>query len=320
MKRREFVFALGSLAIPSAALAQAPQVRIGVLSPVRRPAALPAMRKRLGELGFVDGKNLAIDLRSTDGVFERFGPLARDLVQGKHDLLIAYGAKAAAQALMQSTQVVPIVIVAMDYDPIQAGVVTNLRRPGKNVTGIFIPKLELTAKRLELLREFLPRLARIFVLSDPYTKDQLEVVRAVAERMRIQVVEFGFTAQPYDFESAFDHGRKASVEALLLPSSPVFYEQRARIAELTIANRLPSIVDFTYWARAGHLASYGIDAVRGFARLGDIAASILKGAKPGEIALEQANVYEFAVNLKVAKILGLAVPNRVLLRADVVIE
>lgn len=320
MKRRDFVFVLGSMAMPAAALAQAPQVRIGVLSPVQRPAALPAMRKRLGELGFVEGKNLAVVVRSTDGVSERFGPLARDLVQGKPDLLIAYGAEAAAKALMQLTEVLPIVIAAMDYDPIQAGIVTTLRRPGKNVTGMFIPKLELTAKRLELLREFLPQLARVLVLSDPYTKSQLKVVRAVAERMRIQIVEFGFAAQPYDFESAFDHGRKAGVEALLLPSSPVFYEQRARIAELTIANHLPSIVDFTYWARAGHLASYGIDAVRGFARLGDIAASILKGAKPGEIPIEQANVYELAVNLKVARILGLAVPNLVRLRADVVIE
>lgn len=320
MKRRDFVLALGSLAMPPAALAQAPHVRIGVLSPVKRPAALPAIVKRLGTLGFVEGKNLAVVVRSTDGVPERFGSLARELVQGKHDLLIAYGAEAAAQALMQSTEVVPIVIAAMDYDPIQAGVVTSLRRPGKNVTGMFIPKLELTAKRLELLREFLPQLARILVLSDPYTKNQLEVVRAVAERMRIQIVEFGFAAQPYDFESAFDHGRKAGVEALLLPSSPVFYEQRARIAELTIANRLPSIVDFTYWARAGHLASYGIDAVRAFARVGDIAASILKGAKPGEIPVEQANVYEVAVNLKVAKVPGLGVPDLVRLRADVVIE
>ncbi len=318
MNRRDFVLGLGFLALPAAVHAQSRQVRIGVLSPFRS-LTLPTIIKRLGELGFVEGKNLTVDLRLADTV-AGLAPLARELAQGKYDLLIAFGAEPAARALVQSTSVVPIMFVAIDYDPVQAGIVSSLGRPGKNVTGIFIPTPELGAKRMELMREMLPGAARILVLSDPYTKDQLKALREVAERMRANVVEVGFAAPPYDLESAFEKGRKAGVEVLFLPTSPEFWAQRARIADLAIAKRLPSIVTSTGWTRSGFLASYGVDATKAFDRAGDIAASILKGRPPGEIPVEQANVYETAINLKVAKALGLTIPAGVRLRADVAIE
>ena len=320
MRRRNFVLALGSLAVSPAALAQTPQARIGVLTPVQRPAALPSVLKRLGDLGFVEGRNLTVVLRSTQGATEKFSPLARELIQAKPDLLIAYGAEPAAQALIQSTAVIPIVFLAIDYDPIEAGIVSSLSRPGKNVTGIYLPTPELVMKRLELLREILPRLSRILVLSDPYTNSQLKALRVAAERMRIEIVEAGFTTPPYDFQPGFENGRKARVEALFLPSSPVFFDQRAAIADLASANRLPSIVATPGWTRSGFLVSYGPDSSKVFVRAGDITASILKGRKPGEIPVEQVNVYDMAINLKVAKTLGLTIPDTVRLRADLVIE
>lgn len=321
MKRRELILGLiGSLAAPIATLAQARQVRIGVLTPVQRPRALPAILKRLAELGFAEGKNLTVDLRSTDGVKDRFPSLARELLQAKCDLIIAYGTEHAAWALIQSKANVPIVILALDYDPVREGIVSSLRRPGKNVTGMYLPQSELTAKRLELLREVLPKAKRILVLADPYTTAQLDAVREAAGRLRVELVVQTFAAPPYDFDAAFASGRKAGVEALLLPTSPVFFEQRARIAELAIAGRLPSIGTTTEWTKAGILLNYGLDSGRAFARAGDIAASILKGGNPGEIPVEQANVYEVAVNLKTAKALGITIPRSVLLRAEEIIE
>jgi len=321
MKRRELILGLiGSLAAPIATLAQARQMRIGVLSPVQRPRALPAILKRLAELGFVEGKNLTVELRSTDGVKERFASLARELLGAKCDLIIAYGTEHAAWALIESKANVPIVILALDYDPVREGVVSSLRRPGKNVTGMYVPQPELMAKRLELLLEVLPRATRILVLADPYTTAQLDAARDAAGRLRVELVVLTFAALPYDFDSAFEKGRRAGVEALLLPTSPVFFEHRAKIAELALASRLPSMVTNIEWLRAGFLVSYGLDSGRAFARAGDIAARILKGGHPGEIPVEQSNVYEVALNLKTAKALGITIPRLVLLRAEEIIE
>ncbi len=320
MKRREFVALLGSLLAPAMALAQVRTVRIGVLTPVKAPAALPSILKRLGELGFVEGKNLTVELRSADGAPERFPSLAHDLVEAKCNLIIAYGAESAARALVQATKSVPILIVAIDYDPLQAGLVRSLRRPGGNVTGIFIPNPLLAAKRLELLREVLPGARRILALADSYTTPQLEVTRSAAARLNMEIVTVTFTAPPYDLESAFEKGRLAGVEALLLFTSPVFFEQRARIAELAAVKRLPSVVSSSSWLGAGNMISHGVISSIAFVRAGDIAASILKGANPVEIAIEQAAAFETVINLKVAKALGLRIPQPVLLRADRVIE
>ena len=281
--------------------------------------ALAAILKRLGELGFVDGKNLSVEMRSADGVTERFAPLAAELVRAKCDLIIAYGAEVAAKALMQATVSIPIVFLAIDYDPLDAGIVTSLRRPAGNVTGIYIPNTVLAAKRLELLREVLPAAKRILALVDPYSAEQFKVARAAAARLNLEIFVITFAAPPYDLEGAFEKGRAAGVEALSLFISPVFFEQRARISRLVTQYRLPSIGAFPSYVEASFM-SYGVTTSKAFERAGDIAASILKGTNPGEIAVEQAGVFEIVINLKVAKTLGIKIPQAVLLRADRVIE
>ena len=318
MKRRDFILLTGSLLVLPAALAKAKSVKIGILTAVKRPGAFPAILKRLGQLGFVEGKNLSVELRSTDGVEDRALPLARELVQAKCDLIIAYRFEQGARALMQASASVPIVILALDYDPLEAGIVRSLGRPGGNVTGMYVPNAMLAAKRLELLRETLPGAKRVLALVDSYSARQLEVAQTAAAQLGMEIVTAPFTAPPYDFEAAFEKGRAARVEALLLFISPVFFEQRARISQLVGTRRLPAMTTTT--GIDNGLMSYGVNTSRTFERAGDIAASILKGANPGDIAIEQAAIFEFVVNLKVAKELGLKIPQSVLLRADRVIE
>lgn len=222
MKRREFILLAGMLPMLPAARAQAKAVKVGVLAPLKRPGALPAVLNRLGQLGFVEGKNLSVELRSTDGVTERTLPLARELVQAKCDLIIAYGFEQGARALMQASASVPIVILALDYDPLEAGIVRNLGRPGGNVTGMYVPNVMLAAKRLEFLRETLPGAKRVLALVDSHSAGQLKAAQTAAAQLGMEIVTAPFTAPPYDFEAAFEKGRAARAEALLLFISPVF--------------------------------------------------------------------------------------------------
>jgi putative ABC transport system substrate-binding protein len=305
---------------PRLARAQPRTVRIGVLSPRRRSFYFPAVLKRLGELGYVEGKNLVVDYRSADGVAERMVPLARELVQAKCDLIIAVGPVQTAQALLEAKVTVPSVIVAVDYDPVEARIVSSAPRPGGNITGMFVLQSELAVKRLELMREFVPKAMRFLILADRYTEQQLEAVRQAAQRLRVEIVVESFAAPPYQLEPAFEKGRAAGAEGVMALASPVFADLVSRTAELALSHRWPSAGASTPHALAGILFSYGLNPDNAFVRAGDIAASILKGAKPGEIALEQPTHYELAVSLKTAKALGLALPPTIMARVNRLIE
>ena len=296
------------------ASAQPRQVRIGVLAARQNSIFLPAVLTRLGELGYVEGKNLVVDYRSADGVAERFPSLARDLIRAKCDLIFAIGPEQSARALREAKADVPVVILAADYDPVKAGIVSSLRRPGGNVTGIFILLPTIVAKRLEYLREIVPKAKRYLVLSDRFTTEQLESVRQAADLLRLEIVAETFAALPYDIESAFARGRAAGAEAMMVLNSPALYDQRTSIAKLMMQYRLPSAgFDLT-----GFLVSYA--AVKPFVRAGDMAVSILKGAKAGDIPMEQPTEFELVVNLKTARALKISIPQSILLRADRVIE
>lgn len=305
---------------PWIASAQAQPVRIGVLAPRQNSIYLPAVLKRLGELGYVEGKNLVVDYRSADGVAERFPSLARDLIRAKSDLIIAIGPEHSARALIEAKVGVPVVILATEYDPVKAGIVSSLRRPGGNVTGMVLLQPAIAAKRLQLLREIVPKAKRFLVLADRFSTEQLETVRQAAEQLTVEIVAESFAALPYDLESAFAKGRAAGVGAAFSLASSALFDQRTRIAELALKHRLPLVGGQVLYAEAGFLFSYGVNPARAFVRTGDIAASILKGAKPGDIPVEQPTEFEFAVNLKTAKALGISVPSSIMLRADRVIE
>jgi putative ABC transport system substrate-binding protein len=314
------MLALGAAAAPRIALVQTRPVRIGVLAPRQRPIFLPPFLKRLGELGYVEGKNLTVEFRSADGVVERFPSLARELIQAKCDLFIALGTEHPARALLEAKAGIPVVIVAITYDPVKAGVVSNLRQPGGIVTGVSLSAPAAAAKRLEILREIVPNAKRLLVLVDSQSEPQLEAVREAAKKLRVEIVVETLAALPYDFESAFAKGRAAGIEAVSVLDSPVFLDQRTKIAELAIKHRLVSVSAHVFFAEAGLLISYGANLAKIFARAGDIAASILKGAKPGDIPVEQPTDFEFVVNMKTAKALGISILPSILFRADRLIQ
>ena len=321
MKRRAFVLALGTLLAPSFASAQARTVRIGVLAPRQRSLYFPGLIRRLGEAGYVEGKNLIMDYRSADGVVERFPVLAGELILAKCDLIFALGPVHSARALLEAKSGVPVVILAVDYDPVRAGIVSNLRRPGGNVTGMFIPQPVLAAKRLELLREIVPKATRFLVLADPFTKEQLESVSQAAERLRVKIIAETFAALPYDLESAFARGRAAGAEAVVVLNSPALADQQAKIVGLAMKHRLPSAgIRGLAAPESSYLISYTTNPEKTFTRAGHIAASILKGAKPGDIPVEQETEFELIVNLKTAKALGISIPPSIVVRADRTIE
>ena len=312
-----FAFAASAPRIGSA---QARTVRIGILAPRQDSIYLPAVLKRLGELGYVEGQNLIVDFRSADGVAERFPSLARELIRAKSDLIIAHGPEHSARALLNAKVDVPVVILAVTYDPVKAGIIANLRRPGGNVTGMVLLQPAIAAKRLQLLREIVPKVKRFLVLTDRFTAEQLESVRLAAEQMRVEIVAETFASLPYDLESAFAKGRAAGTEAVVLLGSSAFFDQRTKIFELTRKHQLPSIGIQAGYSEVGHLMSYDVNPATAFVRAGDIAASILKGTKPGDIPVEQPTEFEFVVNMKTAKALGISIPQAILLRANRVIE
>jgi len=281
---------------------------------------LPSILKRLGELGYVEGKTMVVEYRSAQGVAERLPALARELIQAKCDLIFALGPEQIVHAILEAKAGIPIVILAVDYDPVKVGIVSNLARPGGNVTGMFVSQPALAAKRLQLMREMVPKGKRFLVLADPFTKEQVEAIRQAAEQLRVEIIVETFVAPPYDLDSAFVKARAAGVDAVIPAASPVFADRRTRIAELAIKYRLPLAGSSTPYAEAGYLFSYGVKPNKAFVRAGDIAASILKGAKPGDIGVEQTNEFELVVNLKTAKTLGIAIPPPIAVRADRAIE
>ena len=295
-------------------------MRIGALVGRKNSTFWPPIVKRLGELGYVEGKNLILDYRSADGVPERFAPLARELVEAKCDVVFAIGAELSARALLDTKAPVPIVIIANDYDPVKAGIVASLRRPGGNVTGVVITQIELAAKRMEIMRELLPTASRYLVLSDVFTKTQLDATLQAAQQLRMDIVVETFGSQPYDIEAALTKTRAPRINALIVLSSPVLLEQRAKISALALKQRLPVSTSNLWLEDTGFVLYYSADQAKLATRAAEMATSILRGRKPAEIPVEQPTIYEMVINLKTAKALGIKVPQSILLRADRVIH
>ena len=301
------------------AQAQARPVRIGALGPRQRSILLAPVLKRLGELGYVEGKNLTVEYRSADGVAERFPSLARELIQAKCDLIISLGTEQSARALLDAKSDIPVIILAFDYDPVKSGIVSSYRRPGGNITGMYVSQSELAAKRLQLLHEIVPKAKRILVLADVFSNAQIGSIRQAAVKLRVEITIESIAGPALDFESAFARGRAAGIDALIVLLSPAFLDQRARIFELAMKYRLPSAGFPPMFAETGFLISYGVNP-EAFARAGEIAWSILNGAKPGDLAVEQPTRFELVINAKTAKALGISIPGSIMMRVDRVIE
>ena len=328
MKRREFLGVMGGAAAAWPVVAQAQQdgsmVRVGVIGSRREgpamSAAYAAFTDELRKLGFAEGRNLAIEYRRVeDGVSRAFAGV-NELVAWKADVLFAYGPELALQAATAARPSLPIVFLANNYDPIDRGYVRSLPQPGGNATGIVARQLELTAKQIELLLEAFPERKRLGVLWDVQSADQFTAAEREAKMRQLELRAIRMENPPYDFAAAFRAMAQDGVQMLIVLSSPLFGLQRSEITKLAIEHRLPSIFILKAYVEVGGLMSYGVDSVPMARRAASLIAKILRGAKPGDLPVEQAIHFEFVINLKTARAIGVALPMSILLRADEVIE
>jgi putative ABC transport system substrate-binding protein len=311
-----------ALCLPAEAQQAGKVYRIGYL--VSRSALEPrdeAFRQGLRDLGYVEGKNIIIEYRFT-GEREQIPKLAAELVRLKVDIIVAPGTP-VAQAAKTATRTIPIVFAGV-ADPVGTGLVASLARPGGNITGLTPISAELSAKRLELLKETVPRVSRIAVLSTPdyplpVKTETLKEMEAVARALGVQL-QFLEVRGPNDFDSAFGAMRKERAGAFTVLPIPMFLAERRRILDLAAKNRLPAIFHWSEYVEAGGLMSYGADGVALFRRAATYVDKILKGAKPGDLPVEQPTKFEMVINLKAAKQIGLTIPPNVLARADKVIR
>jgi putative tryptophan/tyrosine transport system substrate-binding protein len=316
--RRQFVVAgaFGALGMRYA-LAQSRPVRIGVLlaRPFKESFFAPRVVQRLAEVGYRPGTSMLVEHRSADGDIERFPKLARELAEAKCDLFFAIGPYHAARALQAVSRNTPIVILAVDYDPLEQGIVTSLTKPDRNTTGAYMPQGQLAAKRLEVLREIIPQAQRFLVLSDVFCRDQLPALQAAAQAAKVQLTVIELSRPPYDLGAAFASGQRAQVEGFIGLTSPAFANQAPDIAAVLARHRLPSVGWTTNIEGMGFLIGYAADTVKAARTTADIAVRILKGAKPAAIPVEQVDEFELVINGVVARDLGLRIPESVLARA-----
>jgi putative ABC transport system substrate-binding protein len=328
MERRTFLGTLGLsvLAAPLAAEAQpaAKVARIGYLagSLAARPHLQEAFRQGLRDLGYVEGRNVVIEYRDAEGNFERLPALAAELVALKVAVILA-PTTLAALAAKQATRTLPIVFTVA-ADPVTSGLVNSLARPGGNVTGLSILAPELVGKRLELLKQAVPGVSRVAVLWQPgglgkrTEKDMLKEAEVAARALgvRLQFVE---ARGPADFDRAFSDMTRARAGALTVLTSAMFFNERRRLVDLAAEKRLPAVYGGRDFVDAGGLMSYGPNQADLNRRAATYVDKILKGAKPGDLPVEQPTKFELVINLKTAKALSLTMPQSVLGRADEVI-
>jgi putative ABC transport system substrate-binding protein len=298
------------------------KAQIGVLCPTTCSGpALDAFRRGLAEAGLHEGEAVRIVYRAAEGELQRLPVLARELVERNVDVLFSTWGTAAPLALKQATATIPIVAGAVG-DPVAAGLVESLARPGGNVTGFSTLALTLETKRLELLREIEPSIRRVAVLWDPgnpYSALAFRELERAAGPLGIRLTAVR-AATREELDSAFAELAGDPPDALLVPAYLVLVAERARIAIFAAQRRLPTVYSQDEFVEAGGLASYGIDLPSVAARAAAYVDRILKGAKPAELPVEQPTVFKLTINLKAAKALGLAIPSTLLARADEVIE
>ena len=323
MNRRTFLFGLtlGALSSPLAAEAQqeGKAYRIGVLWIRGFPIPLDAFREGLRDLGYVDGKNVAVELRIADPL-ERDLELAAELVRLKVDVLVALGTR-ATRAAREAAGTIPIVMVGA-ADPVGDGLVSSLARPGGNITGSSHMGSELSAKRLQLLKQIVPAAGRVAVLLNPTdagTALDWKETEAAASTMGLTLVRVEVRA-PEEFEAAFARMKKERAKALVVFSHTFTQTHRERIVELAARHRLPAMYGFASLPRVGGLVAYEINWADLGRRAAVLVDKILKAAKPADLPVEQPTRFELVINLKTAKALGLTIPPSLLLRADQLIE
>jgi putative ABC transport system substrate-binding protein len=330
MRKNAFRLTLCAMlfAICVAAHAQQPKkvAQIGYLSsldPATDATRSEPFRQAMRELGYIEGQNIVIEYRYGQGKPDRYPELAADLVRLKVDLIVVAGGAPVVHAIKNTAKTIPIVMMGGGADPVEAGLVESLARPGGNVTGVTNLSTELSGKRLELLKEAVPKLARVAVLYEPASPAS---VREMKEDLPVAARALGLTIQPWEvrdaggFERVFAALNKEGPDGLYALQGPLMNANRKRIVGFALKSRLPSAYTNKEAVDAGGLMYYGADQADSYRRAAYFVDRILKGAKPADLPVEQPTKFELVINLKAAKQIGLTIPPNVLARADKVIK
>jgi putative tryptophan/tyrosine transport system substrate-binding protein len=321
MKRRQFIAGIGmTVVLPAYAQQAARQRRVAYLSLLGNQDAL-ILKQRLGELGYAEGKNLIFDFRSAEGNPERLSQLATELVKTGPDLLVAGFGTLAAKAAQSATATVPIVFTSVG-DPVGAGLVTSLNRPGGNMTGLGNQSAEIGGKRLQILSELAPGVRIIAVIlnpDNPFTAVALPELKSAADA-RGQRLEICSVRTPDELSTTLEAAARAGATAMTVLETPVLLGLRQQIVDLAARLRLIAVYTSRDFVSAGGLLSYGTDRRQQYRRAAELVDKILKGERAADIPVEQPTKFELVINLRAARALGLNVPNTLLATADEVIE
>jgi putative ABC transport system substrate-binding protein len=314
-----------ALSIPAQAQQPKKIPRIGYLvssDSITESSRSEGIRQALRDLGYVEGKNIAFEYRYAEGKLDRFPELAAELVRLKVDVIVVTGGNTLIRAAKNATKTIPIVMVGSAPDPVEAGFVESLARPGGNVTGLALLTNELAGKRLELLKEAVPKLARVAVLHDPTLPPNLLELKGV----QAAAPALGLTIQSWevrgidDFDKVFAVQNKQRPDGVYVIAGRLVTSNRKQIVDFTLKSRLPSVYPQREYIDAGGFMYYGANIADSYRRVGYFVDRILKGAKPADLPVEQPTKFELVINLKAAKQIGLIIPPNVLARADKVIK
>jgi putative tryptophan/tyrosine transport system substrate-binding protein len=323
MRRREFIAALGGTAAwPLGARAQQPAMPvIGFLnsaSPGPFALLLSAFHEGLKDGGYVEGKNVTVEYRWANEQYDRLPALAADLVRGRVTVIAATGGTMTARAAKAATTTIPVLFIA-GADPVGDGLVRSFNRPGGNVTGVSVYTSELAPKRLELLRELVPKATKIALLVNPENAADSQDAQNVMQRAGLPLLTLSARVET-ELEREFVSASQQGAQALLVSADPFFNSRRTQLVALAARYAMPAAYPWNEYAKAGGLMSYGTSIPGAYRQIGQYVTRILKGEKPADLPVQQPTKFELVINLKTAKALGLEIPPQLLVRADEVIE
>ena len=322
LSRRRFLAFSAAAALAGRARAQARSARIGVLGPSPLETSLYAVSivRAFDELGWAEGARATFLYRYADGNFEAFRKQAQELAARECDLLIAVRAEPPVRALQFTQPAGPILFLAVDYDPIESGVISNYRRPDRNTTGVVVPQNVLVGKRVEMIRTLLPHADRLMVFADNYSANQVEAARKAAAVSNFELMLVQFASQPYDYSTFVQSARGLGVDAFMTLASPVFARDREQIQQATIRLNLPAIGSNPQQAESGYLLTLGSNVPKVSRRVAQMGARLLLGTKPAAMPVEMADESELVLNMRTARALGMSVPEALRKSAARIIE
>src|ERR1700730_4124477 len=323
MRRREFITLLGGAAAtwPLATHAQqGAMMRVGVVTIQPRTAPpYAAFDQRLRELGYVEGQNLSVEFLNPEQQPGGNAGAVQEVIRRKVEVIVVVYEN-TLKAALATTTTVPLVMVAIDYDPLALGFIKSLAQPGGNVTGVYLQQIDLAKKRVELLTQALPNVHAATVFWDIASEEQWTATRSVAAVFGLQLADVELRDQPYDYDKALAQVPPDHRSVVIFPTSPVFFRDRHRLADFALRQRIAAVFGLREWVDAGGLFSYGVNFPALYRRVAEFVTLIAKGAKPADLPVEQPTKFELVLNLKTAKAIGVKISPEILVRADQVIE